>query len=186
MKLAFALMGFTLGLVLTSGCTGGKVVATVGSQKITRDDVNFRVSVMKMVSPSFSDKAALEQLIRSATLSEILKSRGVELSEKSIEDELERMKKASSNNPQMAKVFDEFGSKKKFKSLYIQPMLVDRLAFSSGYQKDEAFHQEETGKIQDLLKEAKANPSKFQELAKKMGLNYRKGSIQEKDGNLTW
>lgn len=176
----------TVGLVLTSGCTGGKVVATVGSQKITQGDVNFRLDLMKAASPSFSEKAALEQLIRTATLSEILKSKGIELTEKAIDEEFDRIKKTASNNPQMAKVFDEFGSKKKFKTLYIQPMLIDRLAFTAGYQKDDAFHQEMNDKMQSILKEAKANPSKLQEMAQKMGLSYRRGSIQEKDGSLSW
>lgn len=179
-------VGIVLSLVMTSGCTGGKVVATVGQQKITRADVDFRMEVMKVFSPSFNEKAALEQLIRSATLSEIMKSKGVAIGDKEVDEELERMKKLSANNPQMGKLFSEFGSKKRFKTLYIQPMLVDRMAFGSAYQKDDAFHKEEADKVETLIRDGKANPGRLEELAKKVGANFRKGSIQERDGNLSW
>ncbi|MFM8268955.1 MAG: SurA N-terminal domain-containing protein, partial [Pseudomonadota bacterium] len=74
----------TLTLISLISCTGSKPVATVGDNKITQDDVGLRMSMMKVFNPQMNEKQATEQLIRSATLLEILKSKGMKVSDEMV------------------------------------------------------------------------------------------------------
>lgn len=166
-------------------CTGSKPVATVGSSKITKDDVGMRLSIMKVFNPQMNEKMAMEQLIRSATLVEILNSKGMKISDQMVEMEVSKLRGATKGNPKIETMMKEFGSKKKFKDVYIVPSLVEGMAFRDGFQKDEAFHKAENEKVASLLAAVKNNPSKLEETAKQMAMTLKKGTIREKDG-LTW
>ncbi|MFM8269685.1 MAG: hypothetical protein ACKN9V_05790, partial [Pseudomonadota bacterium] len=99
--------------------------------------------------------------------------------------EMTKLQGAAKNNPKIEALMKDFGSKKKFKDLYVVPSIVEGMAFRDGFQKDEAFHKTEKEKIDQLLEAVKSNPSKMEEVAKQLGLAVKKGTIKEKDG-LTW
>jgi hypothetical protein len=74
-----------LALAFIVSCTGSKPVAMVGEKKITKDDVEFRLSMMKVFNPQMNEKVAMEQLIRSETLLQVLKSKSVEVKDQMVE-----------------------------------------------------------------------------------------------------
>ncbi|NBX76156.1 MAG: hypothetical protein EBQ92_06340 [Proteobacteria bacterium] len=166
-------------------CTGSKPVAMVGDKKITKNDVELRLSMMKVFNPQMNEKAAVEQLIRSETLLQILKNKGIEVKDQMVEMEMTKLKGTSKNNPKLEALMKDYGSKKKFKDLYIVPTLVEGLAFREAFQKDTVFHKEENEKMEKLLAAVKSNPSKLEESAKQMGVSLKKGVIKDKEG-LTW
>ncbi|NBT58416.1 hypothetical protein EBT16_06495 [bacterium] len=179
----FILIPLSLALVIS--CTKSKPLAMVGEQAITKDEVNLRLSMLKVFNPQMNENAALEQLIRSATIVEILKNKGITIDEKRVSEEMTRLQTAAKNNPQMEALLKNFGNKKSFKDMYVMPMVAEQLAFREAFQKDEAFHKAEKEKADMLFANAKANPSKLESFAKELGVPVRKGSFNEKEG-LVW
>jgi len=185
MKLITQLLLVPLSFSLIVSCTGSKPVATVGDKKITEGDVALRLEMMKVFNPQMNEKLALEQLIRSETLLQILKSKGVDIKDQMVETEISRLQAAAKNNQKLEALMKDFGSKKKFKELYIVPTIAEGLAFREAFQKDATFHKDENEKMDKILAVVKSSPSKLEEVAKQMGVILKKGSIKEKDG-LTW
>lgn len=174
-----------LTLMAVISCTNSKTVAMVGEKKITKGEVELRLSMLKIFNPQMNEQAATEQLIRSATVVEILKSKGITIDEKKLDEEMTRLQTVAKNNPQMEQLLKDFGSKKSFKDIYVMPVVAEQLAFREAFQKDEAFHKAEKEKADTLLAKANSSPSKMEEFAKQMGLPVRKGTINEKNG-LVW
>ena len=185
MKQITQLLLLPLALAFIVSCTGSKPVAMVGEKKITKDDVALRLSMMKVFNPQMNEKVAIEQLIRSETLLQVLKSKGVEVKDQMVETEMSRLKGSSKNNPKLEALMKDYGSKRKFKDLYVVPSLVEGLAFREVFQKDATFHKDENEKMEKLLAAVKNNPSKLEEMAKQMGVALKKGVIKDKEG-LTW
>jgi len=185
MKQITQLLLLPLALAFIVSCTGSKPVAMVGEKKITKDDVALRLSMMKVFNPQMNEKVAMEQLIRSETLLQVLKSKGVEVKDQMVETEMSRLKGSSKNNPKLEALMKDYGSKRKFKDLYVVPSLVEGLAFREVFQKDATFHKDENEKMEKLLAAVKNNPSKLEEMAKQMGVALKKGVIKDKEG-LTW
>jgi|688.fasta_scaffold244254_1 hypothetical protein len=177
------LLGINLALV---GCTKNPVVAEVGSVKISKKEVELRAKAMKVFSPQLNDKSALEQLIRSYTLAEVMKNKGMKGFDESVDQEAKRIDESSKNNPKMAEVKKAFGKDQAaFKKLFVVPMLADRLAYMEGYLKDQEFHKAQKEKADKFLSDCQKNTGSMEEMAKKNGFMYKKGVMDSAKG-LVW
>lgn len=176
-------LGINLALV---GCTRNPIVAEVGSTKISKKEVELRAQAMKAFSPQLNDKIALEQLIRSYTLAEVMKSKGMKGFDESVAQEAKRIDDSSKNNPKMAEVKKVFGrDDAAFKKLFVVPMLADRLAYMEGYLKDQEFHKNQKEKAEKFLVDSQKNSGNMEEMAKKNGYFYKKGVMDSAKG-LVW
>ncbi|NDC24824.1 MAG: hypothetical protein EBZ49_11970, partial [Proteobacteria bacterium] len=145
------------------GCTRNSVVAEVGSYKITKKEVSLRMKAMSVFSPQQNEKMSLEQLIRSYTLAEVMKNRGVKSFDASVEEEAKRIAETSKSNPKIAEVKKTFGrDEEAFMKLFVLPMMADRLAYLDGYLKDEGFHKKQKEKANSFLADAQKNPAAFE------------------------
>lgn len=164
--------------LLFGGCTRNKTLAEVGSQAISKKDVELRMKAMSVFSSQQDEKIALEQLIRSYTIAEVLRKKGLKNLDSEIDAEAKRISDSAKSNPKMAEVIKSFGrDDAAFKKLFVLPMLADRLAYTDGYLKDDEFHKPQKEKAEQFLAEAQKNSGAFEDLAKKYGLAYRKGSV---------
>jgi len=171
---------------LLVGCNRNPTLVEVGSVQIGKKDVEMRRRAMSVFSPQLSQKIALEQLIRSYTLSELLKKKGVNNLDASVEQEAKRFTESGKSNPKIAQVRKVFGSDEQtFRKVFILPMLADRVAYMDGYLKDSEFHKTQKQKADDFLTEVQKNPKGFEALAKKNGYVLKKGWLDSEKG-LLW
>lgn len=181
------IVGLVSLLIPTVSCTKkNKVVAEVGSSKITRGDVEMRQKAMQVLNPSTTFEAAMEQLIRSYTMVEILKARNEALTDEEVASEYEKLKKVSENNPKMAALFQQAkGNEKEFRNVVVIPMIADRLVFMKAYMKDEGFHASEKEKATKLHQTLKTQATNFTDSVKKNGGMVFEGTIKDDEG-LKW
>jgi len=175
-----------ISVMLVVGCTRNPTLVEVGSEKISKKDVEMRLKAMAVFNPQQSQQMALEQLVRSYTLSEVLKKKGLSSLDASVEQEAKRIIESSKSNTKMAQVRDVFGrDEKMFRKVFVMPMLADRLAYMEGYLKDDEFHKAQKQKAEQFLAEAQKSPSGFEALAKKNGFILKRGIIGSEKG-LVW
>ena len=173
-------------LAILSSCTRNKTLAEVGSLNITKNDVDLRMKAMAVFAPQQNESIALEQLIRSFTIAEVLKKKGLKDLDKEIDAEAKRIEDSAKGNPKMAEVKKTFGrDEASFKKIFVLPMLADRLAYTEGYLKDEDFHKAQKEKANQFLAEMQKSSGSFEETAKKYGFLYKKGSVDPVKG-LVW
>ncbi len=169
-----------------SSCTRNKILAEVGSLPITKADVDLRLKAMTVFSPQQSETIALEQLIRSYTIAEVLKKKGLSELDKKIDAEAKRIDESAKANPKMAEVRKVFGrDNSAFKKIFVLPMMADRLAYTEGYLKDEDFHKPQREKGENFLAEVQKSGGSFEEIAKKYGFLSKRGIIDPVKG-LVW
>jgi hypothetical protein len=182
---------FLLGLTCVSAlwissCNRNATLAEVGTETISKKDVDMKVKAMAAFSVKLDDKMALEQLINDYTLTEVLKKKNDPKLEALVDEELKKIDQSKLNDSQLAKVRGVFGGDtQSFKKLYLRPMVASQLAFSEGYMKDEDFHKTRKQQAETFLAEALKKPAAFEELAKKSGLHFQKGKINSTLG-LVW
>lgn len=169
-----------------TSCTKNKPVAEVGSTSITKKDVEMRLKVMSVFSSQPDEKIALEQLIRSYTIAEVLKNKGLTKLNDEITRESKRLSESAKTNPKMGEIQKVFArDTESFNKVFVLPMLVDRLAYTDGYLKDETFHQPKKDKAEQFLNETKKTPDAFELLAKQRGFAYKTGTVEPIKG-LIW
>lgn len=154
-----------------------KVVVEVGTTKITDREVRLSKEALKHLKSQTPDETTvLERMIKGHFIVELLKLKGSIGFEEALLEEAARFEV----NPELQKQF--YLAKKsignddeKLKKLVLIPLAADRLAFSEGYWKDEAFNREKADKAEAFLKKVQKNPENFTKLAREERLELTPG-----------
>lgn len=174
--------------VAFSGCTRRQTLAEVGAYRITDSDVNLRLKSTSLFDTSKkSQKTALEELIASYTLAEIIKNKKNQRLKKSIEEESRRLESITALKPKIDELKKLFGKDMAaFKRIFILPLVVDRLAFDEIYMQDEQFQQARKQRAEKFLSEVRSNPVSLESTSKKYGYMYKRGRINPAIGVINW
>lgn len=148
----------------------GRVLAEVGSIKITANDVRLsRKAWQHMELNVPTESGVLEKMLKGHGVAELLKARGAGTQ---LEEFLKAQVTFWNRTKESKKNFEDAraivgNDMELVKRLILIPISADRLLFSEAYVKDDDFHEETRKKAEAFLEAALANPKKFTELAKK-------------------
>jgi len=174
-----------LNLLLSTGCTRSEWVASVGNQRISKNDVSLRLEMIRLLNPKATKTEALDQLINYKIGNEILEATGNRISQRDISGELEQIKKEAVRNPKLSSLLRAYQRNHSFSELFLYPRIVESKVLNL-YENDKPFHEKDFTTASTLLNRTKADPSNFETITKEMGFPFFQGSIDSKDGALTW
>jgi len=168
------------------GCTKKtEWLASVGNQRISREDVELRKEMIRLSNPKVTTPEALKQLIDYKVGVEILQSMGNRINQKDISTELEKIRNESKKDNKTEALLKAYQHNPSFSELYLYPRIVSH-KINWLYENDKAFHEKELGLASTLLTKAKAEPAKFEAFAAEMELPFLQGSFSEKDKQILW
>ncbi|NBT59810.1 hypothetical protein EBT16_13610, partial [bacterium] len=160
-------------------------VASVGNQRISKQDVELRLEMVKLVNPKATQKEALDQLINYKVGNYILESMGQRISQQDVADQMEKLKTEGKTETKIATVLRNYQRNHSFSELFLYPRLVES-KIRSLYENDKAFHDKEWAAASMLLVRAKADPAKLETIAAEMGVPFLQGQFNDLDKNIQW
>jgi hypothetical protein len=172
-------------LIFLSACTRTEWVASVGSQRISKADVELRREMMKVQNPSVTQKEALDQLIKYKVGSIILEEMGQKITQKDIMAELKQMKTESLGNSKLGELLKGYERTPSFSEVFLYPRMVEN-KLKNLYENDKAFNEKELANASSLLSRANQDPAKFETIAGEMGIPFLQGGFSEKEKSISW
>jgi hypothetical protein len=154
-----------------------RVLAEVGTTKITDKEVRLARKALEPLMPNIPDEAAvLDRMVKGQAIVELLKLKGIANLEEALQQEMARFEGNAEAGKQFEKVKKKLGNDpEKLKKLVLVPMVADRLAFQEGYLKDDEFNRNQIDKAEEFLKAVQKNPKSFSEIARRENLPLTSG-----------
>jgi hypothetical protein len=164
-----------LALALSACATGPEVIAQVGDQAITAQELAYRQEVMALRSGEEAEPhVALFQLLEEGLMAEVGRAYDVVVNEEMLADEAARVQASSRDPETLARIRALFGDDEAaYRRLVLQPILVNQLLharFSLGHD----IQAEPLARAQELLANAQAEPASLSGLAQEFGGEVRR------------
>jgi hypothetical protein len=149
-----------------------KVLAEVGTTKITDKEVRLARKALEPLMPNIPDEAAvLDRMIKGQAIVELLKLKRNANLEEALQQEMARFEGNAEAGKQFEKVKKKVGNDpEKLKKLVLIPMAADRLAFQEGYLKDDDFNKNKIDTAEAFLRAVQKSPKNFSEIARRENL----------------
>ena len=159
-------------------------IGTVGSIRITEQDVSQRAKVSEIYYPaSGKPYVGLAQLIKGYLSVEVLKSMNTVVDNAVLETEATRIDENTKAPEMLRKIKDVYGSDRKaYLKTFVQMVYAERTLYNDVFLKACDIHREQKQKADAFLKAVAATPESFQNLARTSELSFATLKLSHKDG----
>ncbi len=148
-------------------CSRPKVIAIVGSYKISEKDVQYRNQVFKNYFPEDKRELGKEELVRAFTLAQILKNNAQPLDDAILEKEAKRIDEKSQMPGRLQQLKAIFGSDRDaYLRCFVLPVYVERTLYYEFFLKNAAIQKESLKEAEDFLHKAVTSKNAFAVLKK--------------------